>query len=191
MIDVHVLTMPDTPEEWVRLRRETLEAAVEAAGYPVHIHEVAGIPGHIGRARAEGYARGSAPYVTYVDDDDWVDPQIFAVLEPHLDGSTDAIFTHEVVHGDDGSQRISEAWHHLCVYRRPLLEAISFDELTWAVDIHCRNEAAGRIVKEVREPLYHYRAHGRSAPLRESQPEERNPRPFDAEALPASYWRSL
>lgn len=191
MIDVHVLVMPDTPKEWIEQRRDSLSAAVAAAGYPVNVFEVPGVIGHIGKARAAGYAKGHAKYVTYVDDDDWVEENAFAILQPHLDGSTDAIFTSEWIHPDEGEPYTQAAPHHLCVYRRPVLDFIPFDQLTWAVDVHSRHEAEGRVTVHLPEAVYHYRALGRSAPLRVLDRGQGAKRPFDAEAMPASYWRSL
>ena len=190
-LDVHVLVMPDTPAAWVTQRRASLDAAVAAAGFQVRVHEVPGVPGHIGLARAAGYAAGDAAYVTYVDDDDWVEPEAFAALVPYLNGVTDAVFTHELIHSDDGGVRESAGWHHLCVYRRSILAEVPFEALTWAVDIHCRHVVQDRVVAEVKKPVYHYRANGRSAQVRIANPRESAPRPFDAEAMPASHWRSL
>lgn len=191
MLDVHVLVLEDTPQAWVRQRRDSLDRAVAEAGFPVNVFEVPGVLGHLGQARLAGYAMGGAPYVTYVDDDDWVEPDIFSVLAEHLDGDNDAVFTAEFIHDVTGRTQVSTVPHHLCVYRRPVIAGVPFAELTWAVDIHCRHAVAGRLVAQIDKPVYHYRARGRSAPVRVAAPNEFNPRPFDAEAMPAEFWSEL
>lgn len=85
-IDVHVLRHPDRPE-WM-LQQALVSLAVE----PVNVHVLDAVVGHVGRARIAGFAQGSAEYVSFVDDDDAVEPGLFAralaVLEdnPELAG---------------------------------------------------------------------------------------------------------
>lgn len=128
MLDVHVLLSPDTRADWQRECLTSVHEAIKNAGYPVDIHEVAGVPGHIGRARAAGYALGVHPYVTYVDCDDYLLPHAFASLADDLATGPDAIFPAETTLQNgkfrDGPQR-----HHLCVYRRAQL----IDHSAWVV----------------------------------------------------------
>lgn len=130
MLDVHILTMVCTPPEWVSQRRTSIAAAVEAAGYPVHVHEICGICGHIGLGRSEGYALGEQPYVTYVDCDDYLMPGAFAALHESLMAGHDAIGAGETLE-QGGARWESSAPHHLICYRRAI--ANDFPHSEWAV----------------------------------------------------------
>lgn len=195
-LDVHVLTLPQTPAEWVEERRSSLKVAVENAGFEVTIHEVPGIWGQLGKARYAGYSHGTAPFVSYVDDDDMVRPDAFKVLLDPLQRGRDAVFTYSTVLGQDKVSRKLEAPHHLCVYRRELvydpegMAVVDCEAYTWAVDIACRKAAlmAGN-TEIVEEAVYLYRANGRSFPVRKKAPMEEHIFPLDAETLKTAYRR--
>jgi hypothetical protein len=44
---------------------------------PINLHLVDGVPGHVGRTRANGFRIGEAPYVSCVDPVDLVMPGAF------------------------------------------------------------------------------------------------------------------
>ena len=117
MLDVHVLISEDTPKAWLDLCLSSVRAAVISASFPVALHLVDGVKGHIGRARANGYAKGSYPYVTFVDDDDYVLRTVFEQLHEPLTAGYDAVFTPEIqlMHG-----KLSPGLrhHHLIALRR-------------------------------------------------------------------------
>lgn len=148
MLDVHILTMACTPPEWVSQRRTSIAAAVEAAGYPVHVHEVCGVPGHIGRGRSIGYALGEQPYVTYVDCDDYLMPGAFAGLHEALIAGHDAIGPGETLE-QGGSRWGSDAPHHLICYRRGV--ANGFAHAEWSV---CGDLALAHSVEVI--PVHDY-----------------------------------
>lgn len=127
-LDVHVLTLPGLPDEWIEQRRESLAAAVAQAGYPVAVHEIEGIDGHLGRSRAIGYAAGTYPYVTHVDHDDYVAPDAFAVLREQMEAGVDCITTGETWVFDDGRPDYDRPQidHHLAVFRRGAIAGIDF-----------------------------------------------------------------
>ena len=130
MLDVHVLTLPGLPAEWIEQRRASLNSAVEMAGFPVFVHEVDGIPGHLGRSRRKGYSVGVQPYVTHVDHDDYVREDAFKVLFPALIDGVTAVTTGETVLRPDGSRTdMPAAKHHLAVFRRDVLQAVRFERL--------------------------------------------------------------
>jgi hypothetical protein len=154
MIDVHIILRTDTPLAW---RQQCLESASKAAvmaGYPVFIHPVDAVAGHIGQARANGYAQGSQSFVTYVDDDDYLLPNAFAVLNDALASTPDAIFPAELAlqNGQfcDGPQR-----HHLAVYRRDQL----IDHTAWVVcgDLAQMTAASKGTCIDVPERVYVHR----------------------------------
>lgn len=174
MLDVHVATLPTTPRDWLDQCLASVRAAAVLAPFPVHVHVVEGVKGHIGLARQRGFAQGSQPFATYVDDDDYVAPEAFACLAPALEQSPLAVFTAQSLlqAGDlvDGG-----AYHMLAVYHRSLLQDFPFELYTWAVDVHLRRRAHAQPTRciVVPERVYVYRNDGRSAGLRDAAPHER------------------
>ena len=126
MLDCHIIVSHDTPIDWVEQCLESVSDAASRAGYPVYCHVIEGIPGHIGKARAAGYALGEQPYVTCVDDDDYVLPHAFAQMADALRAGVSAVCTPEQTlqngHFRDGAKR-----HHLIAFRRLLL----IDHASW------------------------------------------------------------
>jgi hypothetical protein len=120
MLDCHIIVSHDTRPEWVSQCIGSVRIAAEHAGFPVNIHQVPGIPGHIGKARSAGYALGDHPYVTCVDDDDCVLPHAFSQMANALRSGVSAVCTPEQTlqngHLSPGAPR-----HHLIAYRRELL----------------------------------------------------------------------
>ena len=122
-VDCHVLTCSHTKQEWLGRCLKSLESE------PCNVFVIRGVDGHIGQGRAFGYSQGSAPYVTFVDDDDYV---IEGVIDVCLSALNDhsAVVTKEYVEYADGSRyRMPVSNHHLVVYRRddiaPLLAEIA------------------------------------------------------------------
>lgn len=71
-VDCHVLHFGE-PDEWLERCLASLEAE------PLNVVIVrGGFPGNIGAARAHAIACGSAPFWTFVDADDWLEPGIVA-----------------------------------------------------------------------------------------------------------------
>lgn len=126
-LDVHVLLSTDTPASWSRQCISSIVQAARRAGYPVAVHQVPGVPGHIGRARATGYALGTSPWVTCVDDDDLVLPDASADMAQGLASNAAAVSTAEMELRNDtfrpGGQR-----HHLIAYRRERI----IDHAAWS-----------------------------------------------------------
>lgn len=65
-IDCHVLWLPGQRDDWWQQCRQSL------VGEPVNVHRVEGIAGDYVTARCRALQVGAAPYVSYVDPDDWV-----------------------------------------------------------------------------------------------------------------------
>lgn len=170
MLDVHILIQPDIPREWVEQCLESVSDAAACAGYPVYVHVLDGVAGHIGKGRSAGYARGDQPYVTYVDNDDYVLPSAFAALGDAFAQSPDAIFPAESTL-QNGHLRAGQQRHHLCVYRRSHL----FDHAQWLVcgDLAQMTAMRGMQCIEVPERVYVHRLYqsdGRA--LRRKHPDE-------------------
>lgn len=134
MLDIHILTLPGLPEEWIKQRRDSIEAAVAAAGFPVYVHEVEGIDGHLGRSRKKGYSVGSQPYVTHVDHDDWIREDAFAVLKKYLEEGVEAITTGEVLVRGSSHMESPKDKHHLAVYKREWLHSQPYDRFEFYPD---------------------------------------------------------
>src|SRR5580698_3155050 len=131
MLDVHVLTSSDTPHYWAADCHRSLRNAMLRSPYPVRIHWSPCYTNHIGKARMVGFAQGSHPYVTFVDEDDWVDEDFFAALAPSLAGSPTAIFLPEWMELPNGKSIKRQTRHCRGVYRREYTEA--FDFIEWPV----------------------------------------------------------
>lgn len=128
-LDVHILTLPDTRRDWQRQCIASVELAASLSSLAVNIHVVPGVPGHLGRARAAGYAAGSAPWKCYVDDDDYVLPSAFNVLAPHLAAEWAAIFPRELIEQNGRFHKHTQGRHHLWPVRAEIAQA--FDHEAW------------------------------------------------------------
>lgn len=170
MLDVHILLHHSQPD-WLEECRRSINAAVEAAGYPVAVHWLEGKDGHIGQGRAKGYALGIHPYVTCVDDDDYLLPCAFRNLREGIEGNHVAISTLELRLQNacftKGRQR-----HHLIAYRRASL----IDHAAWP---SCGDVAQIESIRpddwfDVERPGYVHRLYSHSAArrLRKENPGE-------------------
>ena len=160
MIDLHILISRDTPERWVDHALDMAMRAVTRAPVPVTLHVIDGEPGHIGRARARGYAQGSAPYVTFVDDDDWLDAEAFAGLAEVLALNPPAVLCRETL-WQNGHGKPGGVGHHLTIVRRDQL----IDHTRWP----CCGDVVQNM-KALRDPFaarvegfrYHHRLYEQS-----------------------------
>lgn len=126
-LDVHVLTLPGLPSNWIEERQVSIARAIASAGYSIQLYEVPGIKGHLGKSRALGYNQGSSLYVTHVDHDDMVREDAFHLLHEHLLEQREAITTGELLLFEDGRvQEAKDSKHHLAVYRRDRLNQINY-----------------------------------------------------------------
>lgn len=148
MLDCHIIVSADTPRGWVTQCLDSVHDAADRAGFAVGIHVIDGVAGHIGRARAAGYALGAHPYVTCVDDDDYVLPNAFAQMREALVTNVSAVCTPELA-WQNGTIVPGFDRHHLIAYRRDVL----IDHTQWpccgdvaqmqamgadAIDLPCR-----------------------------------------------------
>ncbi|MGA0588730.1 hypothetical protein ACO2Q2_16625 [Dyella sp. KRB-257] len=117
MLDVHVIIAQDTPREWVSQCLDSVHEAIDRAGFAIALHIAPFVAGHVGRARAAGYAMGSHPYVTCVDDDDYLLPHAFEQMREPLLAGVAAACTPEFTL-QNGHQRPGASRHHLVAIRR-------------------------------------------------------------------------
>ena len=173
-LDLHVLVRKDTPKDWLRQCFTSIHDAVANAPFPVHVHRLPAVPGHIGRARAAGYAQGTAPYVTYVDDDDYLLPDAFTKIASALAEQPDVVFPHEQVL-QNGKFCTGHVRHHLPIYRRDLI--IDHTQWGWWGDvaqIRAIERQPELKVIEVHEPVYVYRLYRKThtAAMKAAYPDE-------------------
>lgn len=141
VVDTHLLYLPDTDKPLMKECLQSLE------GEPIVLHQVEGIPGHVGNARAKGFRCGNSPYVSFVDPDDLVVPGAFQACIDTLEANPEACgtYTDEVLIDKNGEPlrkgMLSERpWnplqmlephymHHILVMRREYVEQY-LDELS-------------------------------------------------------------
>jgi hypothetical protein len=170
-LDVHVLISDDTPRAWVRQCLQSIEVAKLRSPIPIHVFTVAGHPGHIGMGRWKGYQLGNAPYVTYVDDDDYLEPLAFERVAQELIHNPDVVYPLERVwlngRSTKGLQR-----HHLPVYRR--CHIIDHRPYPCAGDVAQMEYVRDLRIVEIPEYLYNHRiyAESKARVLRRRYPHE-------------------
>lgn len=170
-IDVHVLVSRSTPKAWVTQCLDSISLAIANSPLPVQLFVLDGVDGHIGKGRWLAYQQGSAPYVTYVDDDDYIAPNAFAVIAEALQAWPDAVFPMEMHHCGVG-QREGVQRHHLPVYRR--IHIIDHLPYPCAGDIAQITHVGSLNVVDLPDVLYHHRVYrdSRAQVLRRQYPDE-------------------
>lgn len=177
-LDVHVLTASDTPCDWQNQCLVSIRNAVKYATFPVHIHVVDAIPGNQGAARAAGYAAGTAPWKTYVDDDDIVLPDAFEILGRHLE-VTDAAAVMPREYAMQNGQIITRMHrrHHLNCYRADVVQAFDFGAWKAMADLALQLSTMRdpRGVLDIDDAIYIHRLYANSGGrrLRARHPAER------------------
>lgn len=124
MLDVITIVSDTTPKRWVAECRATVRRAAQLANFPVSSLESPGVPGNIGEAMARSLRLSRAPYVAWVDDDDFVLPNAFSCLERHFGDEPAVIFARELMLLQNGRLVPQFERHHLSVWRRDVLESM-------------------------------------------------------------------
>jgi hypothetical protein len=122
MLDVLITLSEHTPPAWVAQCRRSVAEAAAQTGYPVRVYEAIGVPGHVGRAMVQGFDLTSAPYVAWVDNDDYVLPHAFSCLASRFAARPDAICTREIQLGARGQELRIPRRHHLTAWRREVID---------------------------------------------------------------------
>lgn len=135
-LDVHILCTNYTRPDWLSQCLGSVEAAVRQAPFEIGVHVLPGVVGHLGQARALGYARGTAKYVTHVDDDDFVDPDAFLILAEAMEAGAQVITTGEkrVMVALGKTFLVPDSRHHLAVYQRGVLEKSDYADFLYHPD---------------------------------------------------------
>jgi hypothetical protein len=129
MLDVLITVSESTPRRFVTECQRSVRVAAAQAAYSVRVIEVPGVPGHIGRAMRNGLMKSTAPYVAWVDDDDFVAPNAFSCLTPHYAASPSAIYAREIRLLANGSLLPSMHRHHLTAFNREAISSVPLDTL--------------------------------------------------------------
>jgi hypothetical protein len=122
LLDVLITVSETTPKEFVEQCRASVHVAALAADFPIRVIETPGVPGHIGQAMARGFEQTSAPYVAWVDDDDFVLPPAFACLAKHFAAQPQAIYTRELHWWNSDQITPYHQRHHLAAFRRDVID---------------------------------------------------------------------
>lgn len=141
LLDVHVLMSPATPKVWQAQCLASIDVAIKQAGFEVALHLMPGIHQHLGFARHQAYRKGNGTYVTNVDDDDFIDPQAFALMKEGIIQGADALFPKErllpiqfskngVI---EGPSKVGRQRHSMKVFRRQHL--IDHHRWRWASNV--------------------------------------------------------
>lgn len=163
MLDVHVLLFKSNPS-WLDQCVTSISQAVSRAPFEVTVHFIEGVIGHIGVGRKDGFSRGNHPYVSFVDDDDWLERDAFSCLEEALLDKPGAIFTREYVH-QNGHRFETSRRHHLAVYERSITDGAHLENFPCydAMALRHHAERSGRPIIDLPSIVYNYRLHGKSA----------------------------
>lgn len=157
-LDIHVLVHPNTPTAWVDECLGSVEAARRNAGMPTALHVLPADESSIGAGRFIGYNKGDHPYVTSVDDDDWVSPNAFSVLHEAMSKNPSGIVTRFVVEDPDAEEITPKFREALRVFSRDT--ALSSEVKHWPVLYSwpiLRAADLARGVVQVDKAVYHYR----------------------------------
>lgn len=88
MLDVHLLVTHRLPAGWLEQAIESIFEARRAAPFPIAVQLVGESVGDFWGARWRGYDAGTSEYMTYLDADDWLEPDAFnCLLEPMQSGA--------------------------------------------------------------------------------------------------------
>jgi glycosyltransferase involved in cell wall biosynthesis len=160
-LDVCVVISSETNGDWVAQCLSSIDIASKKANYTVNLHTTPGIAGNIGQARNNVVLLGTAPYVTFIDDDDYVLPNAFSILEPIFSNNPVAIYTAEDVLNIDGSVTYGGVGHHMAVYSRDFL----IDYTLWPCfeNLAQNNAIKGFPTTTIKDAVYVYRKYNSKA----------------------------
>lgn len=128
MLDVVTVVSDTTNKNYIQECRMSIRRAKQMCSFDVNVIESPGIIGNIGQAMQRGMQQGTAPYVVWVDDDDFVLPNAFSCLEKHFEKKPSAIFAREVMLLANGRHRPRLNRHHLTAFRRDVVESMPMEE---------------------------------------------------------------
>ena len=145
-------------------------------GEPVNIHLVDAVPGNLGRMRLDGFSRGTSPWVTYVDPDDYITPGAFHRALPHLISGVSAYYTNHAIVDEKGNRKGPwfhnmskqldftqvKQMHHIVIYNReiiaPVVHLLDGSQSGELEPLNLHAVRSGRVIGTPREE-YSWRIH--------------------------------
>lgn len=161
MLDVHILKIPTSNQRWLAQAIASVDTAAKLAEFPVTVHVIDGIVGHLGKSRRKGYSQGTHPWVTYVDHDDYLHPQAFVQLTEYLKDKNRAITTGEFrLSSRKGIYPRPNDKHHLAVFPRTIVDSFPLEKFEFLPD-----QMLLQSVPQIHIPkcLYYHRIYQNSA----------------------------
>jgi hypothetical protein len=196
LLDIHVLIMPGEDVSRTITNLEQFDF--------IKVHVIEGVKGNIGQARAVGFSKGNAPFVSYVDPDDDVYAYNLATVinrlsvNKQLSGICTAEFCNNRVVKKSHpyypkDREVLKAWsavrfaHHLNVFRREAVELYYARLSTWSnwpemalISAMCLE---GHELAFFSTPCYHWK-------LRENSAHRSIPVPAEVKAIISEAWSS-
>lgn len=118
-IDVHILHTPNENQQW---RAQCDESLI---GHPINTHHIPGIIGDVRQSRRNGFSQGNAPYVSFVDPDDYVEPGVFQRCLDELLAypSVCGVYTlsNKIIVNADGTESPPELLHNFQQWPLPVM----------------------------------------------------------------------
>lgn len=128
MIDAHIISLKERRGKWLGQCVASVLEAIENAPFPITLSVLPAIVGNSNKAKKYGYAVGSNPYVVSIDDDDWVAPNFFSVVDPKLlEQKVPGIFVRETYVIEDRKAQSGER-HKLAAVRRDIVEGLPLED---------------------------------------------------------------
>lgn len=154
-LDIHILVHPVTPDDWVVNAIQSVKNAMANTKYQTSLHILDADVTSIGKGRMLGYAHGRQPFVTSVDDDDWVDEDAFAILKDAMLEKPAGIVTDSVI---EPTGELAHRREALRVFRRDVAMSSRLEEWpifdSLAILRHART--VGEVI-EIPNAVYHQR----------------------------------
>ena len=158
MLDVITIISETTPRAFVRQSLDSVRVAANLASFDVSCIRAPGVPGHIGQALREGLNRSSAPWVCFVDDDDFVLPNAFECLAGAFASEPAAICARELHLFANGYLTPARRRHHLTVYRADVAQRLPLQRMPNFTPFIGHAQAAARgLIVDVLNWVYVYR----------------------------------
>ena len=138
----------------------SVKAAQEVAPFPTDLHVLDADTTSIGKGRMAGYAKGNHPFVTSVDDDDWVLPNAFYMLRDALKQNPVGVTTGSYLCLPGQTQLLEASTRdNLRVFRRDVALSSGLEDWpvydSWVAMHHA--DTQGEVI-EVDVPVYYQRA---------------------------------
>lgn len=163
-LDVHILYTKnsDKDDNWFNQCYESVKHSLSLTSLNYNIFVILGKVGYMSDSREFGFSFGSAEYVTYVDDDDYVNSNHFQLIEKSMHSGYDVIYFGQNVVQNNYVQ--PSDIHIAAVYKRSIIEKINFQKNLMHDDLimqeHVRSNKYD--VKYITEFTYNYRVYKNS-----------------------------